>query len=262
MAAMGILTKSLLPRKRFGIGLARLGRAALDALLPPRCLKCGAMVGEPGTLCPGCWSKVAFIAPPVCAACGYPFEFAAGEDALCGACMRERPAFARARAAIVYDDASRPLILAFKHGDRTDAAPAFARWLARAGGELIDAADLIVPVPLHWMRLFRRRYNQAALLGGALAKLTHRPMRPDVLRRRRATPSQGRLGREARLRNVRGAFALARTGRARLEGRRVLLVDDVLTTGATVSACAEALLGGGASAVDVLTLARVVRPQP
>jgi ComF family protein len=187
-----------------------------------------------------------------------PFEFdPGGADALCGNCIRERPAYDRARAVFRYDDASRGLVLAFKHGDRIDAAPAYARWLARAGGALIEGADLIAPVPLHWTRLFHRRYNQSALLANALARLSGRPAAPDLLRRKRRTPSQGGLGRAERARNVRNAFAVRRG--VSVEGKRVLLVDDVLTTGATVEACAKTLLKSGAAAVDVLTLARVVR---
>ncbi len=232
----------------------------MDLLLPPLCLGCGAPVEDAGGLCVACWSRIGFIGPPFCACCGYPFEFDPGPDALCAGCTRARPRYVRARAVFRYDDASRDLVLSFKHADRTDAAPAFGRWLARAGGELIGDADLIVPVPLHWLRLFRRRYNQAALLALALSRGTGVPVAPTLLRRQRATPSQGRLGRLARRRNVAGAFTADSRQGARVADRRVLLVDDVLTTGATAEACAAALLRAGAAAVDVLTLARVVRP--
>ena len=237
----------------------RTGQRVLDAVLPPRCLKCATVVDALGALCPTCWSAVTFIAAPLCACCGVPFEFDMGVDALCGACARERPVFGRARAAFRYDEDSKDLILRFKHADRTDAAPAFARWLARAGAPLLDDADLVVPVPLHWLRLFSRRYNQAALLASALGKVAGKPAVNDLLVRRRRTPSQGGLGAAARRRNVAGAFALHRRRRPLVAGKRVLLVDDVFTTGATVSSCAQAMLRGGARAVDVLTLARVVR---
>lgn len=239
----------------------RLARLALDALLPPLCLGCGGLVESQGMLCPGCWERVVFPGPPHCEACGLPFEYDPGEGALCGPCVRRRPVFRRARAAMVYGDTSRRLILAFKHGDRTDAAPAFGRWLARAGKELIAEADLIVPVPLHWTRLFSRLYNQAALLGREVGRLSGVRFAPDLLVRRRPAPSQGRLSRSARRRNVRGAFAVRPSKRRAVEGRQVLLIDDVMTTGATASACARALLGAGAGAVDVLTLSRVVRPE-
>ncbi len=236
-------------------------RLVLDALLPPRCLGCDALVEEPGSLCARCWQGIDFLTPPCCAACGYPFEYALPEEALCAACLWRRPAYDRARAVFRYGEASRGLILGFKHGDRTHAAPAFARWLARAGAEALAAAAVIVPVPLHSWRLFRRRYNQAALLALGLAALTGVPVAPEAMRRRRNTPSQGRLDPTARRRNVRGAFALDPDGAAAIDGRRVLLVDDVLTTGATVEECARVLGRGGAAAVDVLTLARVVRPR-
>lgn len=238
----------------------KFGGAALDLLLPPQCLSCRQVVATPGTLCGACFSKLRFLSAPCCAACGMPFEFdPGGTDALCGNCVRKRPSYDRARAVFRYDDASRGLILAFKHGDRIDATPAYARWLARTGDALIADAGLIAPVPLHWTRLFHRRYNQSALLANALARLTGRPAAPDLLRRRRRTPSQGGLGRAERVRNVRGAFAVRAASRMAVAGRRILLVDDVLTTGATAEACADALLDAGASAVDVLTLARVVR---
>ncbi len=237
--------------------LAAASTALLDALLPPRCLCCGAGVDRQGGLCPGCWTGLSFIAPPFCACCGLPFEYEAQAGSLCGACLAEPPAFGRARAVLVYDDGSRPLVLSFKHGDRLHAAGAYGGWLARAGKELLADADLVAPVPLHWGRLFRRRYNQAALLAQALSRQAGVPTMPDLLVRRRATPTQGGLDRLGRHRNVKGAFAL-RAGQT-VAGRRVVLVDDVLTTGATLAECARVLIRAGAARVDVLTLARVVK---
>jgi ComF family protein len=244
-----------------GRWLSRAFRGALDLVLPPMCLGCGETVEGPAALCPECWKKTRFLAAPVCACCGLPFEADPGPGAVCGECARESPPFARARAAFVYDEKSRGMILAFKHGDRTELAPAFGRWLQRAGAEVIADAQLIVPVPLHWTRLFARRYNQAALMAHELARLAGVPAATDVLVRRRRTPSQGKMGRTMRRRNLAGAFAVPEGRRAALAGRRVLLVDDVLTTGATANACARALLAAGAGAVDVLTLARVVRAE-
>jgi ComF family protein len=245
------------------IRTSALGRAALVALaavLPPRCLACGETVADTGTVCAACWTQLSFLASPACAACGYPFEFDAGAGALCGACMAQRPAYERARAVFKYDDASRALILALKHGDRTDAAPALARWMAGAGQELLVAADIVAPVPLHRWRLLSRRFNQAALLAHGIAARSGVACVPDLLVRRRNTPSQGRLTAAGRARNVAGAFAVNPVRSDALQGRRVVLVDDVLTTGATAESCARALLRGGAAAVEVLTLARVVRP--
>ncbi len=247
---MGVLTAGM-------GGLRRSAMAALDLLLPPRCLACGATVATPGSVCAGCWGVLRFISAPMCAACGFPFDYDPGPGTLCGQCAHQPPAFGCARSVLRYDDGSRDLVIAFKHRDRTDAAPAFGAWMARAGGELLDRADLLVPVPLHRLRLIQRRFNQSALLAHALAARSEVPCAPDALIRIRPTPSQGRLSRAARERNVQGAFKARRAGE--VDGRRVLLVDDVLTTGATVSACARALLRAGAESVDVLTLARVVR---
>ena len=235
------------------------GRRIVDTILPPRCLACGDIVGDPGAVCPSCWRAIDFIEAPMCDCCGLPFAYDSGAGALCGACLADRPSFARARSVMTYDDASRPLVLAFKHADRTDVAPAFGRWLARAGMTLLEDADAIVPVPLHRRRLLARRYNQAALLARAVARVSAKPMLVDALVRRRATPSQGRMNRAQRTRNVQGAFAVRETRLGDVRGRRILLVDDVLTTGATLNACASAILHGGAAQVDALTLARVVR---
>jgi ComF family protein len=234
----------------------------LDAILPPRCLKCGEIVADPGALCGRCWPELKFLGPPCCACCGLPFEFEMGEGSLCGACAADRPLYDRARAALTYDDASRDLILRFKHADRIDGAATFAGWMVRAGAELVASADIIAPVPLHRWRLVRRRYNQAAILANAIGGLRGKLVVPDLLVRRRATPSQGHLGRSQRHRNVAGAFALHPRRTKAAAGARILLVDDVLTTGATAEACARTLRNGGAKAVDLLVLARVVRVQP
>ncbi len=233
-------------------------RLLLDSLLPPQCLSCNAVVDSPGSLCSSCFASFTFITAPFCGCCGIPLESPVIDDIVCGACLRDRPAFEHARAAFVYDGDSKGLVLKLKHGDRTDAAAHLARWLQRAGADLIARCDVMVPVPLHRWRLFFRTYNQAALLANALARLTGKPVMPDALQRVRATPSQGRLERAARRRNVARAFAVRRA--SDLSGRRVLLIDDVLTTGATAGACAEALLKAGAAAVDVLVLARVPGP--
>jgi ComF family protein len=171
--------------------------------------------------------------------------------------LRDRPDFDRARAVFKYDDSSRGLVLGFKHGDRIHGAPAYGRWLRRAGAELLADADLLIPVPLHWTRLFARRYNQAALLAHAIRAAGGPSVAPDWLLRRRRTPSQGHRNRTGRAENVRGAFALRR-GRS-VAGRRIVLIDDVFTSGATVGECARVLRRAGAARVDVLTLARVVR---
>jgi ComF family protein len=183
------------------------------------------------------------------------------ETPYCGACLQRRPVYDRARAAMAYDEGSRDLVLGFKHADRTEGAPAYAAWMARAAADLLDETDVIVPVPLHRWRLLRRRYNQAALLANALGKRERVPVAPDALVRKRNTPSQGAMTTDGRWRNVRGVFALRPAARRHIADRRVLLVDDVMTTGATLEACARTLKKAGAAGVDVVTLARVVRPR-
>ena len=235
-----------------------IGAMVLNAVLPPQCLACGAPVDRHGGVCGACFGKIAFITKPYCDVCGVPVESIAGEGALCGACIRERPAFRVARAVFAYADEGRDLVLQLKHADRTDMARHLAAWMKREGDAVLAAADVIVPTPMHWTRLFSRTYNQAALLANAVGRLTGKPVIADALVRRRRTPNQGGLGREARRRNVAGAFVAARP--QAIDGKTVLLIDDVLTTGATADACARALLKAGAIAVDVLCLARVPNP--
>ncbi len=242
-------------------GLQSGSRRLLNLLLPPQCLHCRALVDAAHGLCADCWRAIDFLSAPCCAACGMPFEFELGPGSLCAACLRRRPRYDRARAAMRYNDASRGLLLGFKHGDRTEFGRSFGQWMLRAGAELLRDADLIVPVPLHRWRLLKRRYNQSAILARTVSRAARVPLAVDLLVRRRSTDSQGGLNARQRHLNVRGAFAVREAGRAGLQGRRVLLIDDVMTTGATADACARALLQAGASQIDVLTLARVVRPQ-
>jgi ComF family protein len=265
---------------------ATVARGALDLLLPPRCLRCGEIVSGSDTVCAPCWSHLRFIDRPLCDGCGVPFDIGGdiggdigrrseGEDepesdgegegagdggSRCGACLHEPKPFARARSAIVYDDHSRGLVLMFKHGDRTDAVPVFAGWMIRAGAPLLAQADVLVPVPLHWTRLWRRRFNQAALLAHAISRRTGVPTVADALKRDRRTPKLGHLGAAARAETMRGAVRVHPRRVEALAGRRVLLIDDVLTTSSTVGACTRALADAGVAAVDVLTLARAVRP--
>ena len=231
----------------------------LDSVLPPLCLACNEIVAGPGALCAACWPGFRFVAPPLCLRCGVPFAEDPGPGAQCGACLRRPPRFRQARAALVYDDRSRRLVLPFKHGDRTDMARACGRWMAGAGSELLAEAELIAPVPLHWRRLFTRRYNQALLLARSVSRASQGRLAPDLLRRARWTGSQAGLKAQERRTNVRRAFELHPRWAEAVRDKTVLLVDDVLTTGATVEACTRALERGGVRHVDVLTLARVIR---
>jgi ComF family protein len=242
--------------RRVGDGLGVL----VDFVLPPRCLACGAQTGTTGGLCTECWTQTTFISPPQCDSCGYPFELDFGPDTQCGACLSNPPHYDRARAAVAYDDRMAAMIIRFKHSDRSDLAPGMAAWMRRAGAALLDDADMLIPVPLHRARLFDRRYNQSALLARRLARWAEVPCHGDMIQRHRATPPQGHLSPAARRRNVEGAFSVPKDKKPALRGARVLLIDDVMTTGATANALARRLKRDGARAVDVLTFARVVRP--
>src|SRR5215469_2956771 len=232
-------------------------KAVLDLLFPPLCVGCRAPVGDAG-FCAGCWNALAFLDGPACACCGLPFPVALDGENLCAACLSRPPAFDRARAILAYDENSRGAILALKHADRLELVPGFARWLARSGQCLINESDVVVPVPLHRLRLWRRRYNQSAELARRLACDWNLAFDPFALVRSRATASQGTMASaKARRRNVLGAFKVPEA--ERVAGKRVLLLDDVMTTGATAQACARALKRAGAAKVHVLVLARVVK---
>lgn len=242
-------------------GLRRAGRGFVDLLFPPICILCHETVSEADSLCPACWNSLQFIDGPICDRCGLPFEVDIGPGTHCAACLSEPPDFNKARAILRYDDASKKPVLALKHADRLDYVPAFAKWLDRAGRDLFAETDLVVPVPLHRLRLWKRRYNQSAELARALCRRLGLDYAPQLLERKKPTPSQGAMpSAAARRQNVSGAFQVPVPMRGAVKGRNVLLVDDVLTTGATASACARALKRGGAKSVFVLAMARVVRP--
>lgn len=241
----------------FGYG-KRLIRSAIDLVMPPTCPGCRTLLGSPAGLCFSCWQKVRFLERPWCERLGTPLSLDLGPGVLSAEAIANPPRYAKARSAVVYDGLVPDLVQAFKYSDRLDLAPMFAGWMLRVAGELIEETDLIVPVPLHWTRLVKRRFNQAGVLAGLVGRRTERSVRHDVLLRVKRTRQQVGLGRTDRSDNLRGAFAVPRRKKAAIAGKTILLVDDVLTTGATLDAAVRVLLRAGARAVNVLTLARVI----
>jgi ComF family protein len=245
-------------RARLRSGLRGALRFALDVALPPLCPSCREPLGDGIGLCAPCWSKLSLIEKPYCARLGIPFTYDPGPGLLSMEAIADPPAYDRARAAVRYDDVARALVLSFKYGDRLDLAPMMGRWMARAGRELLDGADALLPVPLHWRRLWARRFNQAAALAGAISKNSGVAVMHGGIKRVRATPQQVGLSKTERADNVQGAFQVPAEMKAQVAGKRLVLVDDVLTSGATADTCARVLLRAGATHVDVLVFARVV----
>ncbi|MEW9613723.1 ComF family protein [Shinella sp. S4-D37] len=238
--------------------LRGLAESAVDLVYPPACAGCGVLLGSHASLCPHCWSKLALIERPYCEVLGTPFSHDLGPGILSADAIADPPPFDRLRSVALYDDLARALVHALKYRDRTDLAPMMAGWMLRAGDGAVEAADAIVPVPLHRLRLLWRKFNQSSELARALGGLARRPVLIDAVRRTKRTRRQIGLGPRAREDNVRGAFTVTPGGREALFGRRVVLVDDVYTTGATVSAVTRALKRAGATDVTVLTFARAL----
>ena len=231
--------------------------AALDIVFPPTCLACRASVEAQGALCGGCWAAMRFIERPFCERLGTPFELETGAGAVSPEAVERPPAFGRARAVVLFEDGpARRLVHRLKYSDRMELAKPMGAWMARAGQEVLDGADVLAPVPLHVTRLWRRQYNQAALLAREVGRRCGLPVDLDLIARARRTKAQVGLSRTERAANLAGAFRV-RPGSA--EGRRIVLIDDVLTSGATANAAARALLAAGAASVDVLVFARVAK---
>lgn len=240
------------------LALARAAvRPILDFALPPRCPGCGAITDAPHRFCLGCWNQLSFLGEPCCARCALPFDYGAGEEVSCGACMADPPRFDRLRAAVAYGDISRKVALRLKYGGRPGVAETIARLIERHLGASADA--ILAPVPLHRWRIWRRGYNQAALIASALARRAGLEARLDLIERVKPTPQLKGMSPRERREAVRGAFRVAARHKEDVRGRRVVLVDDVYTSGATANGCAKALKRAGAAEVNVLCWARVVR---
>lgn len=240
------------------LATARKGlEAVLDFVLPPRCLSCGTEVEKSGTLCHGCWGELSFIMDPFCESCGVPLPESLPGGMICPECSSEPPPYAKARAALTYKGSVMRLVSRYKYHDQLQATLLFTGWMQLAGGRLIEEADMVVPVPLHWKRLFLRRYNQAAELARTLAKVNAKPYASTLLIRRKDTKAQASLSRVGRVANVKGAFALhPKLAKDAVKDKTILLIDDVMTTGATIASCAKVLRKAGARKVLVLTVAR------
>jgi ComF family protein len=248
-------------RSRITQGAAEAVRTALaacsDLIMPPCCLVCQARVGAHHLLCAACWRDVSFIRPPLCDVLGIPLPFDTGGRTVSAGAIAHPPAYDRARAVAHHSGAMRTLVHRLKYADRQDSRFLLGRWLAEAGRELLPGTDVVVPVPLSRLRLLQRQFNQAAVLALELSRQTGIRADPLLLTRTRSTRSQVGMTRDQRRRNVAGAFSVPRRRRLQVAGRNLLLVDDVVTTGATVDACARVLKRAGAARVDVLALALV-----
>lgn len=232
---------------------------ALHLVFPPRCIACGEAVGDDFGLCGPCWRETPFLTGLCCDECGAPLPGEGAGDDRCDDCLTLPRPWGRGRAALAYDGTARRLVLALKHGDRLDLVPPMASWLHRAAGPILEPGMLIAPIPLHRLRLLKRRYNQSALLSAKLAARAGLDHCPDLLQRIRATPSQDHRSRTERFANLDGAIRVAQRHADLVQGRHVLLVDDVMTSGATFTAATRACLAAGAANVSVLSLARVAK---
>ena len=239
--------------------MASLAHMLFDMIYPPRCPSCRDYVAADGNFCSPCFDKLHLITAPMCVVCGIPFELTIEDDAQCPLCLEASPSYDTARAVMVYDAISAPLVSTLKFNDQWAGLRRHAAMMSAVGSDSLKGADLLIPVPLHWRRLLGRRFNQSALLAFTLSQMTSIPCDAQVLVRIKHTTPQMRLKRKERLTNVKKAFALISGEEHRLAGKRVVLVDDVITTGATAEACALILKKAGAVRVDVLALARTVK---
>jgi ComF family protein len=231
----------------------------IDIIFPPKCLICEEMIHDMGGLCSECWVKIDFTSEPACSICNYPFPYEATLGSICGYCVKKRPIYDRAYSVFRYNEHSKILLHRFKYGDKTFLAPYFAQWILRSAGKSLESADFLVPVPLYYKKLYSRLYNQSALLAMHLSKYTNIKFLPLVLQKTKDTSSQTGLEREKRLKNVINSFSVDNNYLDLIKGKNIVLIDDVMTTGATINECSKILLSKGKAAkITVITLARTV----
>ncbi|MDB2415140.1 ComF family protein [Rickettsiales bacterium] len=228
----------------------------VNIIYPPQCFSCNVSIYEHGHLCPECWESIQFVRPPYCQKCSFPFEYSIEGENLCAECIKSPPAFNKARCAFLYDDNSRKIVTSFKFGDKTHSHMTLAKMMISSATDLLKEVDIIVPVPLHRLRLLKRKYNQSAILAHSISKYTDIAVVPDLLIRNRNTPPQSGLTQRQRHKNMKNAFSVREKYHQFIDEKKVMLIDDVMTTGATIEACTKALFKSGAAEVYVLTLAR------
>lgn len=221
-------------------------------------MACGVNVNDNGSICSKCWGEITFISDPQCYICGFPFDFEVSKGVICTRCIQNKPNFSKARAVFLYDDASRRMITSFKYSDVVENCSSYAKWMARVGAEMLSEADFIIPVPLHFGKLVLRKYNQAALLAHALAKKTDKKVLVNAIIRTKYTKAQVGFSRIARFQNISGAFKVNPKYHDILKDKKILLIDDVITTGATAEECAKVLLKKKVARVEILTLAKTL----
>ena len=238
--------------------IKKISGKVLDMIFPPSCLLCEERAGENGSLCFSCWSKISFISKPSCAICCFPFEYDMGKDALCPTCIANKPEFEKAIPVFIYNKNSSRLITEFKYADRIHATKSFAKWMSAAAIDIIKNSDLIAPVPLHKSKLFARRYNQSALIANEIGKMAKIKVMPDLLLHPNKTRPQASLPKKQRLKNVKGIFSLNSKYADFISGKNILIVDDVITTGATLSECARILKKKKTAVVNAVTLAKTI----
>ncbi len=258
--ALKKLYNNILKHKQFMLSLIKsTSKNLLDVIYPPICIVCGNSVYEHGSICSKCWECINFISDPQCQICGFPFDFQVIEGAICAGCAYKKPYFSKARSVFLYDENSQKIITNFKYRDKTEYSSFFSRWMVRIGSNMLDECDFIIPIPLHPLKLFLRKYNQASLIANELHKHSKKKVLYNAIIRIKYTTKQASLVRKNRFKNIKGAFRINKKYIKLLEGKNILLVDDVITTGATINECAKSLIKQGkVHKVEALTVAKTL----